>query len=94
MGQLAGYAVAEYLIQNATRERRTDPPPASTWDAVVSHVRDPDDAFRLADRTRRRPLYRYAIPLYRCAVDAGNELAARQLAELRALRGDLDELCA
>ena len=92
MGQVAGYTVADYLIQHASRERRSARVPASTWDAVLSHVRDPADAARLADSARNRLLYRYAIPLYRHAADAGDEDAARRLAELLAERGDLDGL--
>ena len=65
MGQVAGYIVADYLIQHASRERRYARVPASTWDAVLSHLRDPADAARLADSARNRLLYRYAIPLYR-----------------------------
>ena len=92
MGQLAGYTVADYLIQHANRERRYVRVPASTWDAILSYVRDPADTARLADSARDRLLYRYAIPLYRHAADAGDEHAARQLAELLARRGDLDGL--
>jgi hypothetical protein len=43
MGQIIGYAVADYLIQHATRERRHARVPASTWDAALSHIRDLDD---------------------------------------------------
>ena len=92
MGQVAGYTVADYLIQHASRERRYARVPASTWDAVLSHIRDPADAARLADSARNRLLYRYAIPLYRHAADAGDGHAAGRLAELLAERGDLDEL--
>lgn len=35
-----GYTVAHYLIQRATRERRSARVPASTWDALLSHHRD------------------------------------------------------
>ena len=76
MGQVAGYTVADYLIQHASRERRYARVPASTWDAVLSHIRDPADAARLADSARNRLLYRYAIPLYRHAADAGDGHAA------------------
>ena len=90
MGRVAGYTVADYLVQHASRERRSARVPASTWDAVVSHVRDPDDAARLADSAKDRLLYRYAIPLYRHAADAGDGYAARALAGLLADRGDLE----
>ena len=91
MGQVAGYTPADYLIQHADRDRRYSRVPASTWDAVLSHLRDPADIARLADSARGRLLYRYAIPLYRRAADAGDRAAAVRLAELLADRGDLDE---
>jgi hypothetical protein len=92
MGRIAGYTVADYLIQTATAERRYVRVPASTWDAVLGNVRDPADAARLAASAVDRLLYRYAIPLYRHAADAGNEYAAWQLADLQAKAGDLEGL--
>ena len=90
MGQVTGYTVADYLLQHASRERRPVRVPASTWDALLSHIRDPADAARLADSAEGRLLYRYAIPLYRLAADARNAGAAGKLAGLLAGRGDLD----
>jgi hypothetical protein len=90
MGQVAGYMAADYLLQHASRERRSARVPASTWDAVVRYIRDPADAARLADSARNRLLYRYAIPLYRHAAHARNGIAAWRLAELLKERGDLD----
>jgi hypothetical protein len=90
MGQVMGYTVADYLIQYASQERRYAPVPASTWDAVVSHTRDPADATRLASSAGNRMLNRYAIPLYHRAADAGDEGAANVLATLLTERGDLD----
>ena len=92
MGQVAGYIAADYLIQHASRERRYARVPASTWDATLSHLRDPADTARLAGSAENRLLYRYAIPLYRHAADAGDENAAWQLAGLLEARGDLDGL--
>ena len=98
MGQVAGYTAADYLIQHATRERRSARVPASTWDAIVYHIRDPADAFRLADSASNRLLYRYAIPLDRHAADAadGDSVwrahSAWRLVTLLAERGDLDGL--
>jgi len=66
--------------------------PASTWDAIVGHVRDPADAARLADSARSRLLYGCAIPLYRQAADAGDGYAAGRLVDLLKERGDLDGL--
>jgi hypothetical protein len=91
MGQIAGYAVADYLVQHAIRERRYARVPSSTWEATLSHVRDPADAARLATSASNRLLYCFAIPLYRHAADAGDKSAARRLAILLARRGDLDE---
>jgi hypothetical protein len=63
-----------------------------TWDAILSHLRDPADTARLGDSARGRLLYRYAIPLYHHAADAGDDHAAGRLARLLADRGDLDGL--
>ena len=91
-GQVAGYTVADYLLQHASGERRAVRVPASTWDALLSHIRDPDDAARLADSAESRLLYRYAIQLCRPAADADDRHAALRLAQLLAERGDLDQL--
>jgi hypothetical protein len=90
MGRVAGYTAADYLIQHASWERRYARLPASTWDAIPAHTRDPADTARLADSAESRLLYRYAIPLYRRASDAGDRLAAILLAVFLAERGDLD----
>ena len=92
LGETNGYTVSDYLLQHASRERRSARVPASTWDAALSHIRDPGDTARLADSARRRLLYRYAIPLYRHAATVGDGPAAEQLADLLAVRGDLDGL--
>ena len=90
MGWVAGYTVADYLLQHATRERRSVRVPASTWDALLSDIRDPADAARLAGSAEDRLLYRYAIPLYRHAVGAADYGAATRLAGLLVRREDLD----
>ena len=92
MGQVAGYIVADYLLQHASRARPATRVPASTWDALLTHIGDPDDAARLARSAERRLLYRYAIPLYRHAADAGDGPSATMLAQRLAGRGDIDEL--
>jgi TPR repeat protein len=91
IGQIAGYTAADYLIQHAAQHRRHERVPASTWDAVVTHIHDPADTRRLADSAANRLLNCYAIPLYRHASDAGDGDAAWRLAGLLAKRGDLDE---
>jgi len=92
IGQVAGYIAADYLVQHASRERRYARVPASSWDAITSHIRDAADTARLADSARNRLLYRYAIPLYRRAADVGEEKAATRLAALLVRRGDVEEL--
>jgi predicted negative regulator of RcsB-dependent stress response len=90
MGQVAGYTPADYLVQHASRERRCEGVPASTWDAILGHIRDPADAARLTHSAMDRLLYRYAIALYRHAADAWAGYAAFRLAGLLTERGDLD----
>jgi hypothetical protein len=91
MDRIAGCTPADYLIQHAARERRNELLPASTWDAILTHITDPADTARLAGSADRRLLLRYAIPLYRHA-DAGDKEAAGALGWLLAQRGDLDQL--
>ena len=86
MGRIAGYIAADYLIQHASRERRSVRVPASTWDAVLGFIRDPADAARVGDSARNRLLYQYAIPLYRHAADLGDKDGAWELANLLAKR--------
>jgi TIR domain len=88
MGQVVGFTVADYLIQYASRERRHARVPASTWDAVLHYLCDAADLVRLADSARRRWLHGYAISLYRCAADRGDEYATRRLADMLAARRD------
>src|SRR6266568_2409519 len=92
MGQVAGYTAADYLLQHASQQRRAARVPASTWDAVLGYIRDPADAVRLADSATNWLLYRYAIPLYRRAAEAGEEKAAARLAGQLVRRGDVEEL--
>ena len=92
MGQVAGYTVADYLIQHASRERRSTacPPAPGTPSSAISAIPPTPPGSRTAPGGRL--LYRYAIPLYRHAADAGDRAAVRPLARLLAERGDLDEL--
>ena len=89
---IAGYRVADYLIERASQELRSAQVPASTWGAILSYVSDPADAARLADSARNRGLHQYAISLYGRAADGGDWRAAMRLAGLLAERGDLKGL--
>jgi len=91
MGQVAGYLPADYLIQHASRERRAARVPASAWDAFLSHITDQGDTARLALSAAERALYRYAIPLYRRAADAGSSDAMFGLGYLVHSQGNADQ---
>jgi len=97
MGQIIGYAAADYLIQHAARERQHAPVPASTWDAALSHIRDLDDTARLAweasfagrlehvekafERAFAEKEYTVAAELASCLGEAGREDRAVHLLE-------------
>jgi hypothetical protein len=91
IGQVAGYTVADYLVQHASRERRYARVPASTWDAMLSHIHNPDDAARLAGGAEIRMLYKYAASLFHRAARAGDRKAAERLAYLLARRRGLNK---
>ena len=91
MGQITGYIAADYLIQHAGRERRSARVPASAWDAFLSHISDSGDTARLALSAAEKVLYRYAIPLYRRAADAGSSDAMFGLGYLLHSQGDTDQ---
>ena len=97
MGQIAGYTVADYLIQHASKERRYARVPASTWDAALRHIRDYDDTARLAweasagrveyvekafERACAEKEYTVAAELASCLGEAGREERAIQLLEM------------
>jgi hypothetical protein len=82
LGQSTGYVVADYLVQQVSSERGDAPVPVSTWEAIVSYVRDPKDAVRLGDSAASRQLRDQAAALYRYAANAGDERAALRLTSL------------
>jgi hypothetical protein len=89
MGKVAGYTVADYLLQHAIRERRDVHLPISSWDAAVSYIRNPFDVTWLAGHAKNQRLYRYAIPLYQYAADVGIRPAIAGISSLLEERGDL-----
>jgi hypothetical protein len=76
MGTTVGYGVADYLLQHVLRARAAEPIPTSVWDGLVEHLTNTDDMVEVAENAAARMLYRYAVPLYRRAADAGNRSAA------------------
>jgi len=92
MGKTAGYTAADYLLQHAISVRCTERIPAGAWNALCLHVQNVGDTVRLASSAACRLLYRYAIPLYCHAIDAGDKDAAYSLADLLVRCGDVDGL--
>jgi hypothetical protein len=62
---IVGYTVADYLLQQLTRQRRSSRLSSVTWQAFIDHTHDPDDILRLADRAANQLLYRQAEALVR-----------------------------
>ncbi|MEU4242599.1 hypothetical protein [Actinoplanes sp. NPDC026619] len=82
-GTLAGYTIADYLAQHVRRERRSEPLPHESWQALVTQLRRPEDLRRLASSATARLRYVYAEgALTRLAEEFGDSRAAVQLADL------------
>ena len=90
MGVTSGYRLADYLLQQVRHRRLPHSPPATFWDACVTHLDDPGDLERLGHAADRRMRYRYAIPLLRRAESRDPYLAER-LGWLLADQGEFDE---
>lgn len=70
-GTVAGYSVADYLLQQGLRERSYNATTVSLWDALTNYVTDVGDLSRLLRSARERMLYHWAELLYRKAVRFG-----------------------
>jgi hypothetical protein len=82
-GTLAGYTIADYLAQHVRRVWRSEPVPKEAWQALVTHLRRPDDLRRVAASATARLRYRYAeAALSRLAGEFGDDRAALELADL------------
>jgi hypothetical protein len=86
MGQVRGYRAADYLLQCGFQTRRAAVLPDSAWRSLVAHATDPTDVRRLAYSADTRWRYTYAIQLYSELAAAGDEGAARRLADIVAVR--------
>jgi hypothetical protein len=67
MGVTTGYRIADYLQQHAQSQRTRLCPPATFWDACLTHLSDQGDLERVGHEADRRMRYCYAIPLLRRA---------------------------
>ncbi|MET8008072.1 hypothetical protein, partial [Nonomuraea glycinis] len=92
MGSVAGYAVADYLQQHASRERRKFKVPATCWEGLVDHLTDPGEQRRVGEAARDRLLYRYAEPLFHNSAGGGSEDATKLLIDLVFCQGREQEL--
>lgn len=93
MGVISGYRLADYIAQHAEPERRPHSPPATFWDACITHLADPGDLGRLGNSAADRMRYRYAILLLRSA-SPRDSYAATRLAFLVGDQGHVDEAIA
>ncbi|TKA08502.1 tetratricopeptide repeat protein [Actinacidiphila oryziradicis] len=85
-----GYTVADYLLQQLARRRRSCQLTSLTWHAFVDHITDHDDRMRVADSAQRRLRYRTAEALYR-TLTPGSARAAHTLAGLLVTQEKADE---
>jgi hypothetical protein len=77
MGVTTGYRIADYLRQHAEPGRVRLCPPATFWDACLTHLTDQGDLQRLGHEADLRMRYRYAIALLRRARSRDPWLAER-----------------
>jgi len=94
LGRVAGYRIADYLLQHARRSRRAVCPPPACWQALLDHTFGCEKIRRLARAARVRMRYQYAEVLYRRLADDGDADAADTLAGLLVQQGRTDEAIA
>ncbi|MEV4020668.1 hypothetical protein AB0J35_60355 [Nonomuraea angiospora] len=87
-----GHRLSDYLLQYLLPNRHATIVPATTWQALLEHLKDPHDQARVAERAMDRLLVCYAIPLLRSAALAGNTDAGRRLADILNAQGDTEGL--
>lgn len=88
VGSIAGYTVADYLLQHGAAVRRTVTVPDHIWQCLLAHAREPGDLTRLAAvAVLDGNLQHIAEQLYRRAAAAGAPGAPRVLAFLLERQG-------
>ncbi len=90
MGAVAGYVVADYLFQDALRDRRTIHLADTVWQALVDH-HDARDAGQLAVSAYRRGRLSEGIAFDVRATDAGVSWAPGRLADHLVRAGFVDD---
>lgn len=82
IGQADSYQLHDYLKQYGLTTRSYEPIPASTWEALTTHVIDPGSLVAIANEASRRLLYRQAVRLAGKAAISGNSAAMWLVADL------------
>jgi predicted negative regulator of RcsB-dependent stress response len=90
MGEIAGYAVTEYLLQETEAEPAGAPVPDEIWNACLQQVSDSADLTRLGESAENRREYAHAERFYR-TVAATDPRAAQRLANLMSAQGRDEE---
>ncbi|MER6590348.1 helix-turn-helix domain-containing protein [Micromonospora purpureochromogenes] len=88
MGGIAGYSIADFLVQYGRSVRNGVVPPDSLWSSAVAHIEDLADRTRLGWAAQHRCLNRYAALLFEPAADGGSAYAMRGLAHILLRAGD------
>jgi hypothetical protein len=92
VGGVAGYRIADYLLERARRTRRAVPPPESLWRSLVEHAEHPDDVERLARGAQSRMRYRFAEPLLAQLAETDGWGTASPLVDLLVQQGRAEDL--
>ena len=92
-GIVAGYVAADYLAQHVRRIWRTECPPHSLWNALLSRMPPGDDLRRLATSAQARMRYEYAKWALEKMVRE-NDVAAAEFVTILVRQNNFDEAIA
>lgn len=90
-GAMAGYSLAEYLVDYGLRYRTLSPIPGTVWEALMDS-QDGDELYRLARTAYWRGLFTYAGDLYLRSYAVGKSEGLRDFVRLLADQGRDEEL--
>ncbi|MFI6517860.1 hypothetical protein ACIBF1_20045 [Spirillospora sp. NPDC050679] len=92
MGEISGYTVTEYLLQQTEAERAHAAVPAELWEACLEHLSAPSDLTRLGQSAETRREYALAERFYRRAATDDSRAAYRLASLLSTLGRDEEAL--
>ncbi|EFC83288.1 TIR domain-containing protein [Parafrankia sp. EUN1f] len=90
IGHTAGYIVADYLYQYASRLRRSETLSDAAWQTIATY-HDPSDTHRLAEAATRRLRYEDCEAIYLRAIQNGDTNAARKLIDNLTTESRIDD---